>query len=225
MAADVILRSLITCPHCGAAREETMPTDACVYSTSAPPAGRCFARSPAIAACSARSARSPVRPCRFPAGVVRVSRQRADDDVRIRLDRRDRPARRPRGALPGVAAAHRRRREDDRADNRRLVRAAVRVVVGNAMAPYLQSRWVPDIALDNISFAFGRSTAFERAALHAVGGVVVAGDPRAADASISTVPDAGALRRALRDVADRPGGRLSWPRRAVSAVPPARAAA
>ena len=26
-----ILRSLITCPHCAAAREEPMPTDACVY--------------------------------------------------------------------------------------------------------------------------------------------------------------------------------------------------
>ncbi len=68
-----------------------------------------------------------------------------------------------------------------------------------AIAPYLQSRWVPDIALDNVSFAFGRSTAFERAALHEVRGVMVAGDPRAADASISTVPDANALRRALRD--------------------------
>ena len=31
MAAGAILRSLITCPHCDAAREETMPTDACVY--------------------------------------------------------------------------------------------------------------------------------------------------------------------------------------------------
>jgi hypothetical protein len=68
-----------------------------------------------------------------------------------------------------------------------------------AIAPYLRSRWVPDIALDNISFAFSRSTAFERAALRAVRGVVMAGDPRAGDASISTVPDAGALRRALRD--------------------------
>jgi FhuF 2Fe-2S C-terminal domain len=68
-----------------------------------------------------------------------------------------------------------------------------------AIVPYLQSRWVPDVALDNVSFAFGRSTAFERAALREVRGVVVAGDPRAADASISTVPDADALRRALRD--------------------------
>ena len=68
-----------------------------------------------------------------------------------------------------------------------------------AIAPYLQSRWVPDVSLDNVSFAFGRSTAFERAALHAVRGVVVAGDPRAADPSMATVPGATALRRALRD--------------------------
>ena len=68
-----------------------------------------------------------------------------------------------------------------------------------AIAPYLQSRWLPDVALDNVSFAFGQSTAFERAALHAVRGVVVAGDPRAADPSMTTVPDAEGLRRALRD--------------------------
>ena len=68
-----------------------------------------------------------------------------------------------------------------------------------AIAPYLQSRWVPDVALDNVSFAFERSTAYERARLHVVRGVVVAGDPRAADASMATVPDADALRRALRD--------------------------
>ncbi|HSM98957.1 MAG TPA: GDCCVxC domain-containing (seleno)protein [Gallionella sp.] len=28
---EAILRSTITCPHCGTAREETMPTDACRY--------------------------------------------------------------------------------------------------------------------------------------------------------------------------------------------------
>jgi hypothetical protein len=68
-----------------------------------------------------------------------------------------------------------------------------------AIAPYLQSRWVPDVALDNVSFAFSAATAFERAALHAVRGVAAAGDPRAADPSIATVPDGDALRRALRD--------------------------
>jgi hypothetical protein len=68
-----------------------------------------------------------------------------------------------------------------------------------AIQPYLQSRWVPDIALENVAFAFGASTAFERAALRVVRGVVVAGDPRAAEASTSTVPDGDALRRTLRE--------------------------
>ena len=30
-AATALLRSAITCPDCGVAREETMPADACVY--------------------------------------------------------------------------------------------------------------------------------------------------------------------------------------------------
>jgi hypothetical protein len=90
-----------------------------------------------------------------------------------------------------------------RTSDRRTIAASFALRFGwssaMAIAPYLQSRWVPDIALDNVSFAFSRSTAFERAALLAVRGVVVAGDPRAADASMSTVPDADGLRRALRD--------------------------
>ncbi|MEM5427983.1 GDCCVxC domain-containing (seleno)protein [Cupriavidus oxalaticus] len=28
---DVILESVLTCPHCGWAQRETMPTDACVF--------------------------------------------------------------------------------------------------------------------------------------------------------------------------------------------------
>ncbi|MFZ5524493.1 MAG: GDCCVxC domain-containing (seleno)protein [Pseudomonadota bacterium] len=28
---EVILKSVITCPHCGVAKEETMPTDACQF--------------------------------------------------------------------------------------------------------------------------------------------------------------------------------------------------
>ncbi len=31
MALDLILESLLTCPHCGATSVETMPTDACIY--------------------------------------------------------------------------------------------------------------------------------------------------------------------------------------------------
>lgn len=90
-----------------------------------------------------------------------------------------------------------------RTTDRRTIAASFALRFGwssaTAIAPYLQSRWVPDIALDNVSFAFGPSTAFERAALHVVRGVVVAGDPRASDVSISTVPDGDGLRRALRE--------------------------
>jgi len=28
---SIILQSIITCPHCGFQKEETMPTDACQY--------------------------------------------------------------------------------------------------------------------------------------------------------------------------------------------------
>lgn len=28
---DVVLTSVLTCPHCGFARQETMPTDACLF--------------------------------------------------------------------------------------------------------------------------------------------------------------------------------------------------
>ncbi|MGO4814018.1 hypothetical protein AB4156_31300 [Cupriavidus sp. 2MCAB6] len=31
----VILESVLTCPHCGFAKQETMPTDACQFSRSA----------------------------------------------------------------------------------------------------------------------------------------------------------------------------------------------
>lgn len=31
MSAKVVLESVITCPHCGYAKEETMPTDACQW--------------------------------------------------------------------------------------------------------------------------------------------------------------------------------------------------
>jgi hypothetical protein len=29
--SDVILESVLTCPHCGSAQQETMPTDACQF--------------------------------------------------------------------------------------------------------------------------------------------------------------------------------------------------
>ena len=31
MSNSVILRSKLTCPHCGTVKEEAMPTDACLY--------------------------------------------------------------------------------------------------------------------------------------------------------------------------------------------------
>lgn len=29
--STIVLESVLTCPHCGFARQETMPTDACLY--------------------------------------------------------------------------------------------------------------------------------------------------------------------------------------------------
>lgn len=29
--SDVVLESVLTCPHCGFAKQETMPTDACQF--------------------------------------------------------------------------------------------------------------------------------------------------------------------------------------------------
>jgi hypothetical protein len=40
------LRSLLTCPHCGFQREETMPTDACVYFHECPGCGQVFKPKP-----------------------------------------------------------------------------------------------------------------------------------------------------------------------------------
>ena len=31
MSSAVVLRSELTCPHCGTVKEETMPTDACLF--------------------------------------------------------------------------------------------------------------------------------------------------------------------------------------------------
>jgi ferric iron reductase protein FhuF len=67
-----------------------------------------------------------------------------------------------------------------------------------AIAPWLRFRCVPDISLGNVSFRFRDSTFLEQTAVHEPRGIVVAGDPRAADASMSSVPDEGALLTALR---------------------------
>lgn len=36
MNAAVILESVLTCPHCGFAQQQTMPTDACVFFHECP---------------------------------------------------------------------------------------------------------------------------------------------------------------------------------------------
>lgn len=39
-ASAIQLQSVLTCPHCGFQREETMPTDACIYFWDCPSCGR-----------------------------------------------------------------------------------------------------------------------------------------------------------------------------------------
>ncbi|MEO7998918.1 MAG: hypothetical protein ABI852_15815, partial [Gemmatimonadaceae bacterium] len=68
-----------------------------------------------------------------------------------------------------------------------------------AIAPYLRFRCVPDISLENVSFKFGPGTFFERTAMYIPRGTVVDGDARADNASMTTVSDANALLRSLRD--------------------------
>lgn len=36
---DIVLQSTMTCPQCGFARDETMPTDACAYFWECPGCG------------------------------------------------------------------------------------------------------------------------------------------------------------------------------------------
>jgi ferric iron reductase protein FhuF len=67
-----------------------------------------------------------------------------------------------------------------------------------AIAPYLKYGCVPDVSLENISLKFKESTFFERTAIHAPRGVMVTGDPRAGQSTITTVSDEGELLSALR---------------------------
>lgn len=75
-----------------------------------------------------------------------------------------------------------------------------------AIAPYLRQRCVPDIALGNISFKFRPSTFFERSAIHRPRGVVVDGDARATDSTVTTVANDADLLRALREALAAQGG-------------------
>jgi hypothetical protein len=69
---------------------------------------------------------------------------------------------------------------------------------GMAIAPYLRAGCVPDVALDNTSFKFRGSSFFERAALHEPRGWIAAPAASALHPSLTSLPDADALRRALR---------------------------
>jgi hypothetical protein len=93
--------------------------------------------------------------------------------------------------------------ERSKTTDRRTIAASFAVrfgwASGVAIAPYLRLRCVPDIALGNISFKFTPSTFFERSAIHHPRGVVVAGDPRATDPTVTTVASAADLLRVLRD--------------------------
>lgn len=93
--------------------------------------------------------------------------------------------------------------ERARTGDRRTIAASFALRFGwasaMAIAPYLLFQCVPDVSLDNVSFKFHDSSAFERGALHEPRGIVIAGDPHAAHPSMSVVADADALLRALRD--------------------------
>jgi hypothetical protein len=58
----VILDSTLTCPHCGHAETETMPTMLASFSMIASPAEPCSNQSKAIAACFALTVRSNAHP-------------------------------------------------------------------------------------------------------------------------------------------------------------------
>jgi hypothetical protein len=57
----MILESLITCPHCGTAKTESMPTDACQFSYECSGCGARLRPNRAIAVCSVPLAGCPVR--------------------------------------------------------------------------------------------------------------------------------------------------------------------
>ena len=59
---DVILASTLTCPHCGRAEKETMPTVPVYFSMNANTAEPCLNQSKAIAACFALTVRLNAHP-------------------------------------------------------------------------------------------------------------------------------------------------------------------
>jgi ferric iron reductase protein FhuF len=69
---------------------------------------------------------------------------------------------------------------------------------GIAIAPYLLHQCVPMVTLDNVSFKFHESTAFERAALHQPAGVMLSRDGVPQHPLIQPLPSPLALLRHLR---------------------------
>jgi len=67
-----------------------------------------------------------------------------------------------------------------------------------AIAPYLRYGCVPDVSLENVSFKFRESTFFERTAIHAARGLMVATASGAQHPTIAAVPDDHALLQSLR---------------------------
>lgn len=86
--------------------------------------------------------------------------------------------------------------------DRRTIAASFALRIGwssaMAIAPYVQHACVPDIGLDNVAFKFKESTFFERTALLAPRGTVVANDARAIHTSMRTVAAPPELLATLR---------------------------
>lgn len=87
-------------------------------------------------------------------------------------------------------------------DDRRTIAGSFALHVGwtsaMAIAPYLRYRCVPDVSLANIAIRFNTSAFVEGTRVFEPRGAVVAGDPRAQHASMTTVADDHSLLRALR---------------------------
>ena len=62
---NVVLESVLTCPHCGFAKREAMPTDACQFYYECGNCRTVLRRIPVIVASSVRLARTNVRRCRL----------------------------------------------------------------------------------------------------------------------------------------------------------------
>lgn len=96
----------------------------------------------------------------------------------------------------------------DQTRDRRTIAASFAVRFGwasaMAIAPFVRHRCVPDVSLGNVSFRFTPSTFLERTAVHVPRVVIVEGDARAPDPTMTTptmttVANDAELLRALRE--------------------------